>query len=309
MLNSALVYQGFFIDHSEGDIARRYLLTLRDSHGGYLNNVLTFFLTTIVATASWSIVSFLLHQLGNHTTARDGQRRLVEIALRNVSNSFVVLLGIPVIWKTRSSVSFKSTFFNLFIVFTALFHWIAWFAASVLISKIELNSVFLAASRDCGYREPISEDIAACRTFHANKASVARNYVASCANGQHASGCMNFIASYFPISQVHSFPCPFGTSLCPPGNNTAFRIQTDPISSFEIGLNLPDGYFSVKRRMTCSPIRIQNGTTSGTHSLNNNLIIGYYFGKTGNDSDPELGDPSLIWNRADPVVSGNYYVE
>jgi hypothetical protein len=121
--------------------------------------------------------------------------------------------------------------------------------------KLIMESAVLSNNPDCGYWVRNSSSLGPSPTGHDYLREVeALAYAKKCYHAlPGADGCNAFLTQALPYTNSSNQLCPFEPSLCSGGEFSAFTLDTGPVSSKALGINVPVGY-SFRRATTCSPI-------------------------------------------------------
>jgi hypothetical protein len=148
------------------------------------------------------------------------------------------------------------TTISAFLALACFFALAAWAIMSG--SNIVSESAVLSDHPDCGlwFRKEeatiFSPSSAGCDYLQEVEAG---DYVKKCYhNSPGTDGCNTFFTQSLPYTQRSYSQCPFEDSLCLNGNSSAYTLETGPVSSKALGINVDIGY-TFNRITTCSPIQ------------------------------------------------------
>jgi len=254
-------------------------LTLRNRDATVLLAFLTV-LVGIAATRSWRIWRFALHSFLTWRTQKQtpskAQRRL-QVMLRNNETPASALLNfgsLPFMTDRIFNSRDKGNSLMLFVI--ALIHLAGFKAAAILTSQIVFGSEVTSKSLDsCGHW--IARNATTSSTLNAsavmdlsflagqelqfNSTIDADNYVRNCypqGVSREVLDCGTFMARSLPVYTMNNVSCPFDSSICLNGTNSAFQIDSGNITMAALGLNIKHATkLSIQRRSVCAPIKIQ----------------------------------------------------
>ena len=204
-----------------------------------------------------------------------------QATLRNNTSDISTLWQLTKIgwaWRSRSVKSVRKSLWLLLIV---ILHILAFGAASILSSHITTvgNQVLIAKSPYCGpwvnsnaytlTDAEFSETVA--QASHVKMAVATSNeYVQNCLGGSNSlPECNQFKRSQLNWTSTN-VPCPF-YDLCLGPTNTSLYMDTGLLDSRDdLGVNsIADNKIQWRRHTTCSPIKTDGYSFSGTSSIDN----------------------------------------
>lgn len=281
------VYTGVWKNWSEGPIVGA-TLTLSARNGVILVAVLALFIQ-LAGVHSWSIISFITHQLKATRESRDGLYHQQQATLRNSSSDISTLwrfTQIGLAWHPLKRKSFRR---SVGIMLLALVHLVSFTAAGILSSHFTKrgNDVLIARSPSCGiwdgpdnnnadnWETLFAADVAY-DVYMKNMAQSSRQYVQNClSQSQALPECDMFKRSQLNWT-TRNTTCPFTGGLCLGSSNGSIQLDTGLIDSRnDLGINSQDDARVQYRRVTtCVPIvnderyvRIENTTVDNTTYL------------------------------------------
>ncbi|KAE9371335.1 hypothetical protein N431DRAFT_483888 [Stipitochalara longipes BDJ] len=276
MSTNTTVHVGFWTNQSKGPIFGS-TLTLSSRNGNILIAILALFVS-LSGGQSWSILSFLAHQVCTTKASRDGLWHQQQAVLRNNRSdvsSVWQLMRISWAWRQVSVHSIRR---SLGLILLGLLHLGLFFATGALIPYIVAvdNQVLLGSSPYCG---PFSAQgvldqttigsVIAFDAYTKNSIALSAEYVSNClAQNQTLPECNTFKQPRLNWTSARA-PCPFGDEMCLGPENGAIKLDTGLLDSRDdFGVN-GQGFerISYRRASTCVPITTQNFTTNGTSSI------------------------------------------
>lgn len=181
-----------------------------------------------------------------------------------------------------------------FLAFLALSVFLGLTTGAIMSAKIMTDSAILSDHPDCGLWIRNSKILNPSSTGFPYLQEVdASNYAKKCYhNGPGTEGCNIFIKQSIPYEKHSNSPCPFKDSFCLEGKSSAYTLQTGPVSSKDLGINVERGY-TFKRKTTCSPIRRRASLSQDENSYE------YDYGNTTDYGNLTWTSPAeTSWNFA-----------
>lgn len=277
MSANSTIHVGFWTNRAKGSIIGS-TLTLSSRNGNILIAVLALFVS-FSGGQSWSILSFLAHQVCTTRASKDGLWHQQQAVLRNnrsdVSSAWQ-LIRIGWAWRQESSRSVRR---SIGLILLGLFHLGLFLATVALIPYIVSvdNQVLLAPSPSCGplplpestVNQSSIESVIAYNAYTKSSIVSSGEYVANClAQNSTLPECNTFKQPKLNWAST-SAPCPFGDGMCLGPQNGALELDTGLLDSRDdVGVNGQDDERIFFRRVsTCVPINTLNFTTNGTSSI------------------------------------------
>lgn len=255
-------YTGLWINWSRGSIVGS-TLTLDKSNGGLLTAFLAVFVSA-AGGATWSIMSFALHQIRAKQEYQDGLHHQQQAIFRNsgspVRTSWQML---QLAWYWRRSVK-RNLIRTIPLAALAVLNLALFGVAGVFSSQVTKapGNETLTRSGNCGtFTLSTTASVEATFAWAAamRDASIsAAAYQKACYdNPDDALQCGHFIQRNLPWTSDESAPCPFSPKMCLLGENTAYRMDTGFIDSHEgLGINAPQkNRVQLRKVTTCAPIQ------------------------------------------------------
>jgi hypothetical protein len=314
MSANTTIHVGFWTNRAKGPVLGS-TLTLSSRNGNILIAVLALFIS-LAGGQSWSILSFLAHQVCTTRASKDGLWHQQQAVLRNNRSevsSVWQLTRISWAWRQESSRSFRR---SLGLILCGLLHLGVFFATGALVSYIVSvdNETLLAASPFCGsFSSPgniaNSSNIGSVIAYAAyTKNSIVSSgaYVSNClAQAQTLPECSSFKQPKLNWTSTKA-PCPFGDGMCLGSDNGSLKLDTGLLDSRDdFGVNgQDDERVSYRRLSTCVPIITLNFTTNGTSSVGN-AVFNYtaaFYGQ--NDVDLTMINDTSLQNAT--YIMSNY---
>jgi len=293
------VYIGTWWNYSNNVLT----LTLRDKEAGILTAALVIFVG-FVATNSWNILKFILHQLRATDDTGDELHRQQQVALRNSANhmhAFLLMTRLAFGWGiTKRRVSKRDAFGgSIFLISLTLIASLGWAAAQLFLAVFwtAAGDQFLVVPSNCGW-------IPRCGNISTPKAQACYDYVKAgldnantyqlqCYRGRNESD--NSKCSGFPVPHIgwtgSDADCPFGNKdLCIATNSTPFRMDTGYINSIaHLGVNSdPSSAIDYRYRATCSPLVLD-------YAVSKNGSMFYYYGNNSDIQEDFNTDERATW--------------
>ncbi|KAI9885824.1 MAG: hypothetical protein M1823_002354 [Watsoniomyces obsoletus] len=263
-MTDSTIYTGPWIDWARGP-ARGMTITLRAEHGQLLTAFLGIFVT-VVGAQSWTIVSFIIHQIRAKRALGDAQHQQVQATLRNQGTALgaawqLAQLWIP--WRASSSLS-RSLLAIGPLTVLAVLHAVLWGLAGTFSSYAGKGAGqdFLIRGPTCGFWLPDSLEIAdqwLVQSKNLNDSITAADYVQLCYdNPRNTPACNRFVRPSISWKKDVNATCPFDPALCLLGNRTSMSMDTGYLDSLtDFGINLrPSDRVIYRRVTTCAPIRL-----------------------------------------------------
>lgn len=291
-------------DYSTGPF-QSHVFTLTADDGRLLLAALSVFVT-LVGGSTWTLASFVLHQLKtDHKASQDGLYFQIQVLLRNpVSPGAAIKEALFVWWAWRPRKSEKRVHHlkrRLSLVYgPALLTFLGFSAAGVFVSKVarpvnESSDVLLKDIRCGAWGFDLSSQsgIAAAQDKNANDTRNARAYAQNCYEQRSQTGiCSLYPTAYIDFSQS-DVPCPFDPdpaagNACLYGQNQAMQLDTGLLNSNHIfGVNTgPQDQIFVRKVVTCSPFHasyyVNQSLSSGGGYTIWNFDLGSLNGSTSN---------------------------
>jgi hypothetical protein len=314
MSSNTTIHVGFWTNWAKGPVIGS-TLTLSSRNGNVLIAILALFVS-LSGGQSWSILSFLAHQVCTTRASKDGLWHQQQAVLRNNRSdisSVWQLMKIGWAWRQESVRSARR---SLGLIFFGLFHLGLFFATGALIPYIVSidNQVLLAGSPFCGpfpatggvFNQSTIGSIFAFDAYTKNSIELSREYFSSClAQNQTLPKCNTFKK---PRLNWTSSPaiCPFGDGMCLGSANAAIVMDTGLLDSRnDFGVNgQEDERISYRRMSTCIPITTKHFTTSGTSSVGD-AVFNYTAAFYGpNDIDLTMVNDTTLQNAT--YILSNY---
>lgn len=89
-----------------------------------------------------------------------------------------------------------------------------------------------------------------------------------------------FIESTLSFKETSNSTCPFAEGFCLEGNQAAYTLSTDLISSKSLGINVPIGY-TFNRTTTCAPIQKDDYIEYEWYNKTEETLVKYFYGSRG----------------------------
>jgi len=306
MSANTTIYVGFWTNQVKGPVIGS-TLTLSSRNGNILIAILALFVS-LSGGQSWSILSFLVHQICATKAARDGLWHQQQAVLRNHRSdvsSIWQLMKISWAWRQESVRSIRR---SLGLIFLGLFHLGLFFATGALIPYIVSvdNQVLLGRSSYCGpfpdYQGVINQSTVgsniAFNAYTKNSIALSSDYVSNClTQNQTLPECNTFKRQRFNWTSTRA-PCPFGEEMCLGPANGALQLDTGLLDSRDdFGINGDKNErISYRRVSTCIPITTQNFTSSGTSVISDEVFnyTAAFYGH--NRYDLSMINDTTLWN-------------
>lgn len=285
MSTNTTIHVGFWTNRAKGAILGS-TLTLSSRNGNILIAILALFVS-LSGGQSWSILSFLAHQVCTTRASKDGLWHQQQAVLRNNRSdvrSVWQLMRISWVWRQESVRSIRR---SLGLISLALFHLVLFFATGAFIPYIVAvdNQVLLERSPYCGpfpsphgvLDQSTIGSIIAFDAYTKNSIALSREYVSNClAQNQTLPECNTFKKPRLNWTSAPA-PCPFEDGMCLGPANGAIKLDSGLLDSRDdLGVNgHNDERISYRRLSTCIPITTDNFTTNGTSSIGDNRMFNY----------------------------------
>lgn len=159
---------------------------------------------------------------------------------------------------------------------------------SVLLSGLSSGHIALSTSPNGGLWLPNNQTngedaFETSVPFDFRAQSESSKYARVCYNGGRAEdGCDTFIQQALDYSVNDTAACPFETSMCFGGPDSALEMSTGPVSARAIGINTPDP-IEFERTTTCSPLNM-NATYITAVEEDGVHTYSYNYGQTNGGS-------------------------
>ncbi|KAH8599574.1 hypothetical protein B0O99DRAFT_610838 [Bisporella sp. PMI_857] len=309
MAGNVTIATGFWQNHSyEGWKASTLTLSVRD--GAILISGLATFIA-IVGGRFWSIVAFAIHQIKSSRIPKDGLYHQHQIVYRNNSSAVGAswqIFRIAYSWGSNARLNWLRMAVS---AVPPLVCFLGFTAASVLSAKVAAPSYTASQVRiqeaECGYwswTQPSDPDqlkleSMARSIWGVKKSITAKNYARSCYgdSAQNSLSCGTFVVSSLPYTTRDNATCPFESSRCLLGLDTAYEMKTDWLDShLHFGINsVPESRIKYRKVVTCSVLNITDRiitTDLGSHTE-------YYY----NLGQSYIGQAT--YHSSDAVPNGN----
>jgi hypothetical protein len=251
-LPSDRVYQGFWIDYTQG----RILGTTITTTAGNANLVIAALSLLVAFTGShlWDLIAFVNYCTSNSQHPRPAFHHQRQFLARNLTSPGAFALEmVKVIWRWRRQQPWSSL---TFMTFLALICSVGFLTAGVFVSLVVSNSDIqvLAQSASCGFLSWQNESTNLHRQYKQIAFNQAVTYSEVCYNKTgDLPQCNLFAQRNIPIQHAADAECPF-PGLCT--NHTALSLDTGLLDSHEtFGINTPSNLrVQMQRVITCAPI-------------------------------------------------------
>ena len=277
MSANTTIHIGFWTNQAKGPVLGS-TLTLSSRNGNILIAILALFVS-LSGGQSWSILSFLAHQICATKSSRDGLWHQQQAVLRNHRSdvsSIWQLMKISWAWRQESVRSMRR---SLSLILLGVLHVGLFFPTGALIPYIVAvdNQVLLGRSSYCGPfpdtkgvidQSTIGSTIAY-DAYTKNSIALSSKYVSTClAQNRTLPECNTFKQPRLNWTSTRA-PCPFGDEMCLGPANGAIQLDTGLLDSrADFGVNGQASERILYRRVsTCIPITTQNFTIRGTSSI------------------------------------------
>lgn len=292
--SEAYTYKGYWINWSHGAIFGS-TITLSTRYGGLLTAFLAIYVT-LAGAASWSIMSYILHQCRAKQEMQDAMHHQQQLIFRNTTSPAEAawqFVQLAFHWRKCAK---KPLLRSLPIGLLALLNLVLFGIASIFSSEVTRSSgnETLIRSPNCGawttdsdFKDVMSPGGVAYRSKLLNDALAASEYATACYNNStDILRCNQFITQQIPWNVNQNASCPFASNLCIFGPASAYEMDTGPIDSqLVLGINAPaSARITTRKLTTCSPIRTKGYTqlwnvTDPTLRTYGNTYIKLYFGE------------------------------
>ncbi|KUJ17991.1 uncharacterized protein LY89DRAFT_668190 [Mollisia scopiformis] len=320
MSTNSTVHIGVWTNWSGGRVGGS-TITLTKGAGNVLIAALAIFIQ-LTGARSWSIISFIAHQIRASRQAKDGLYHQQQAILRNNNSDLSTIWQFTRIgwaWRRQLKTFRKSAILLL----TANIHLIAFLAAGLLASHFTKASseVLLARSSSCGpwpinatgVNETTLPHVIGYRSYAADAMQSSKEYVESClAESQSLPECDIYKNPQIPWTETRT-DCPFADGFCLGSANTSLTMTTGLIDSRnDNGINGPNkDRVQWRRTATCIPINTEGYVEIGFSNRTNingldgaaTLPFNYtalYYG-VGNT-------PAIYLGFADPRLTNATYI-
>ncbi|KAF8851543.1 hypothetical protein BDZ45DRAFT_695838 [Acephala macrosclerotiorum] len=324
MSTNTTIHVGFWTNWAKGP-ATGSTLTLSNRNGAVLIAALAIFIQ-LAGGRSWTIISFIVHQIRTTRQARDGVYHQQQVTLRNNNSDISAIWQFTKIgwaWRSRSGRSFRD---SLILISTGVIHLVAFVAAGILSSHITStgSQVLIARSPYCGMWQPQGYDpvnqssfapFVAYNSYSKFSLQASKQYVEDClSEPQSLPECDIYKQVQLNWSSRNTV-CPFDDSLCLGPANGSLYMDTGLLDSRDdFGVNSQDkDRVQWRRNVTCVPITTDGYVKSGNSTLtlsgelslqgdNNDLVTpipynytaAYYGPSDINGTLFGMNDPSLV---------------
>jgi hypothetical protein len=262
------IYTGVWINWNQPPVLGA-TITLTHESANMLVAFLSFFLSSMLASSVWKIVSFFLHRkLSRHRRADAvGLQQLVTI--RNADSASAGGWGLLKIWMTWKKARLRAVTRKSAGLVVPPFLLAAFFpVASILvpnwISSPTTDRIIVLLKRgNCGLvetRNDLPVEFADLLRKGRDETLDARRHVAAW-YGNSANALVAdpiFPQTNIPVTTVTDAPCPFAEEICPLGTNKSIRFDSgllDTHSTF--GINAPESHrYQFRMVATCTPIDV-----------------------------------------------------
>lgn len=288
----SLVHIGTWINWSHGRILGS-TITLSERNGG----LLTAFLATFVATAgvaSWTILTFALHQIRSRKEKSSAIHQQQQVTLRNSGTpSAAAWQFIQLIWYWRKHAArpFART---LPLLLVALLNIVIFAVASIFSSEVTraAGNEVLIQSPNCGMLLLKDSGSAAQGRFsdfnkvETNDTSKAATYAQACyGDTPDPLQCNQYAQRSISWKSYQNSSCPFSSDICVLGSNAGYEMDTGPLDSHKaLGINAPkQDRVHYRKVTTCSPISAKkhfeaHNDTDPDHIAYGDTLVDYLFG-------------------------------
>jgi hypothetical protein len=152
MTDVTTIYVGKWVNYSTGTLT----LTLSPKAAGFLASSLVIWLG-LVATQSWSITKFCIHQCRARERPRNGFHHQQQAIVRNSPDAEGMIISITrSFWAWKSQFSYSYLMRTLMLLLIGVICFVSWTAAEEFVSLIWTtpSDEVLLRSPNCGYSVP-----------------------------------------------------------------------------------------------------------------------------------------------------------
>ena len=290
---SFTIYKGIWTNWSHGLVAGT-TLTLDERDGGLLTAFLAIFVSAAGA-ATWSIMSYALHQIRAKQEHQDGLHHQQQAILRNSRNPVGAAWQLmQLTWYWRSSAK-RCLVRTLPLAGLPLLNVVLFGVAGVFSSEVTKapGNETLIRSPNCGFLNLTSDPKsiqgqAAFNSMDLNDTLPAAAYQRACyGNVESSLQCGQYIQRQLRWTSNRNAPCPFSSKICLSGNTTAYAMDTGLIDTHEsIGINARKEERAQYRKVTtCAPIQTKDygraiNDTKIDSPTKGDTLIQYFYGNS-----------------------------
>jgi hypothetical protein len=247
--------------------------------------------------SAWRAVRFWFHWSKTTSEKSDGldlQHRLILRNSGSPAQAFEDALRVYLAWRKFESRALERTVVLLCGIFGL---WAIFITAGVLVGLIANGSpyVLLEPTAKCGIWNFTSKPEGVWGSYLSglqdtiNGRAYARERYPSVSNTSDAFPSESIFAVQSLSYTSNIAACPFNDTLCNPGSNTAWSMDTGLLNSdsdFGINAQVSDRIY-YRKVVTCSPIhsKAYAQDVSGSGPLSNETFVEIYFGPVGNLSE------------------------